>query len=214
MQMNPSEIDLRQRARTQALLQAQLGETTSVGPALDATLATDQLQRFVDACVQRHYGQIWTAQQAQWWAHCQRVLVDNFGAQPQIPLQADPVLLPLGAASGPLSYDLVALLRPMHEAWDEAQELDWAVRYWEQARRTALPVPLDFGEFWQQLEWTGLQRHLSLLGALCGNTTVEPAELPLLMAHAIKVATRYKQLSPLAQLLGELRGGLLQAGFR
>lgn len=214
MQMNPSEIDLRQRARTQALLQAQLGAATSTGPALDAALAAKHLQRFVDACVQRHYGQIWTAQQADWWAHCQRVLIDNCGAQPQIPLQSDPVLLPQGAASGPLSYDLAALLRPMDEAWDEAEELDWAVRYWEQARKTALPVPADFGEFWQQLEWTGLQRHLSLLGALCDNSAEEPAELPLLMAQAIKVATRYKQLSPLAQLLGELRGSLLQTGFR
>ena len=92
-------------------------------------------------------------------------------------------------------------------------ELDWAVRYWEQARRAGMAVNADFGEFWQQLEWTGLLRHLSLLGVLCGRFA-EPPELPLLLAQAIKVATRYKQLSPLAQLLGDLQGGLVQTGFR
>ncbi|MBC8082050.1 MAG: NAD(P)/FAD-dependent oxidoreductase, partial [Hymenobacter sp.] len=75
---------------------------------------------------QRHFGQTWNAQQADWWAHSQRVLIDNFGAQPQIPLQADAVLLPEGAASGPLSYDLAALLRPMDEAISTAGGIAFA----------------------------------------------------------------------------------------
>ena len=29
-------------------------------------------------------------------------------------------------------------------SWDEEQELDWAVRYWQQARAAGLPVDADF----------------------------------------------------------------------
>jgi len=211
--MTLSEIDARMRAATQALLTEQLQAAAPIGPALDASLATPQLQAFVEVCVQRHFGRIWADQQQAWWLHSQGVLIANLAEQAQLPLRPDADLWPDGAGSGPLTHDLVALLRPAHEAWDEALELDWAVRYWEQARTAGLPVNADFGEFWQQLEWTGLLRHLSLLGVLCGRAA-EPPELPLLMAQAIKVATRYKQLSPLAQLLGDLQGGLVQTGFR
>ena len=211
--MTLSEIDGRMRAATLALLNEQLQPAAPVGPALDATLAAAKLQRFVDVCVQRHFGRSWVDQQQGWWTHSRDVLLDNLAEQAQLPLRPDADLWPDGARSGPLTHDLAALLRPTHEAWAEDMELDWAVRYWEQARKAGLPVNADFGEFWQQLEWTGLLRHLSLLGVLC-ERDAEPAELPLLMAQAIKVATRYKQLSPLAQLLGDLRGGLVQTGFR
>jgi len=211
--MTLSEIEVRMRAATQALLNEQLQAAAHVGPALDASLAATKLQAFNDACVQRHFGRTWVDQPQAWWEHSQGVLIANLVEQAQLPLRPDADLWPTGARSGPLTHDLAALLRPAHEAWDEALELDWAVRYWEQARKAGLPVNADFGEFWQQLEWTGLLRHLSLLGVLCARSA-EPAELPLLLAQAIKVATRYKPLSPLAQLLGDLQGGLVQTGFR
>lgn len=210
--MTELATDLRMRAATQALLAEQLQAAAHDGPALDAKLAAVQMQTFLDACVQRHFGRIWVDQQQAWWLHSQSVLIGNLAGQAQLPLRPDADLWPDGASHGPLTHDLAALLRPAHEAWDEALELDWAVRYWEHARKAGLPVNADFGEFWQQLEWTGLLRHLSLLGVLCGRTA-EPPELPLLMAQAIKVSARYKQLSPLAQLLGELKGGLVQTGF-
>ena len=45
------------------------------------------------------------------------------------------------AVRGPISYDVASLLRDAFISWDEAQEIDWAVRYWEAARRASLPVP-------------------------------------------------------------------------
>ena len=40
----------------------------------------------------------------------------------------------------------------------------WAVRYWERARKAALPVDADFGVFWRDFEWMGVQRQLKVLG--------------------------------------------------
>ena len=68
---------------------------------------------------------------------------------------------------GPITYDVASMLRDAFISWDEEQELDWAVRYWQQARAAGLPVDADFGEFWRQLEWMGLQRHLKVLGIFC-----------------------------------------------
>ncbi|MFN7369188.1 MAG: aminoglycoside phosphotransferase, partial [Burkholderiales bacterium] len=55
-------------------------------------------------------------------------------------------------------------LRDAYIQWEEEQQIDWLVRYWEQARHTRLPVNPDFAEFYRDFEWMGLQRHLKVLG--------------------------------------------------
>ncbi len=44
------------------------------------------------------------------------------------------------AVRGPIGYDVASLLRDAFISWDEEQEIDWAVRYWEAARKAGLPV--------------------------------------------------------------------------
>ena len=39
------------------------------------------------------------------------------------------------AVYGPITYDLVSLLKDAYVAWDEERVLDWVIRYWEQARK-------------------------------------------------------------------------------
>ena len=68
------------------------------------------------------------------------------------------------AVYGPVTYDLVSLLRDAYVEWDEERQLDWAVRYWERARKAVLPVAADFGAFWRDFEWMGVQRQLKVLG--------------------------------------------------
>jgi aminoglycoside phosphotransferase (APT) family kinase protein len=45
------------------------------------------------------------------------------------------------AVYGPITYDLVSLYRDAYIQWDEEQELDYVIRFWEAARRAGLPVP-------------------------------------------------------------------------
>ncbi len=146
-------------------------------------------------------GRSWDARQQGWWAHSVTVLVNNALAQPQVATRAGRL--------GPATLDLAVLLRGTGQAFEEEVELDAAIRWWEQARKSALPCFADwgedFGQLWQQLEWTGLLQHLTLLG--------QAGEHELLMAHAVKVSTRYMQLSPLAALLQEMQGGLTETVF-
>ena len=44
----------------------------------------------------------------------------------------------------------VSLFRDAFISWEEEQELDWVVRYWEKARAVGLPVREDFGDFWRE----------------------------------------------------------------
>ena len=133
--------------------------------------------------------------------HSRNLMVD-----PQRP-QAQVGLLDFqDAVWGPVTYDLVSLLRDAYVSLEEATQIDYAVRYWEGARRLGLPVQGDFGAFWRDFEWMGLQRHLKVLGifarlALRDGKTQYLGDIPRVWAHAHRVAARYQGLGPLARCL-------------
>ncbi len=207
-----------------ALVQWQSRADASGLPPYDDALLRRELALFPDWCVAREHGVDWSAdQQRQWQATCD-LLVASALAQPVVAVHRDymprnlmlaqpnPGILDFqDAVRGPISYDVASLLRDAFISWEEAQEIDWAVRYWEAARRASLPVPDDFGEFWRQLEWMGLQRHLKVLGIFCrlkhrDGKPKYSQDLPRFFAYAHKVATRYNGLGPLARLLEPLMG--------
>jgi aminoglycoside/choline kinase family phosphotransferase len=126
------------------------------------------------------------------------------------------------AVCGPLTYDLVSLLRDAYVIWDEDIQLDYAVRYWQRARQSGLNVPEDFGEFWRQFEWMGLQRHLKVLGifarlALRDGKRQYLDDVPRVWTFAHRVASRYQGLGPLAHLLEKAEaahgGAQTQVGY-
>ena len=113
------------------------------------------------------------------------------------------------AVTGPITYDMICLVRDAFLSWDEQRVLDWSVRYWEKAKKAGLPVDADFGEFFRALEWMGLQRHLKVMGIFARLTYRDGkpkyvADTPRFVGYARAVATRYAPLAPLARLLDEL----------
>jgi N-acetylmuramate 1-kinase len=113
------------------------------------------------------------------------------------------------AVSGPVTYDLASLLRDAYIAWDETQQIDWAARYWERARDCQLPVSEDFGAFWRDFEWMGVQRQLKVLGIFArlahrDGKTGYIADMPRVMTYLRGACTRYRALEPLLRLLDEL----------
>lgn len=195
-------------------------------PAYDDELLRRELALFPEWCVQREYGVTWDADQQATWARTCDLLVASALAQPTVAVHRDymprnlmvcdgesgPGILDFqDAVRGPISYDVASMLRDAFISWDEEQELDFAIRYWEQARKAQLPVPDDFGDFWKPLEWMGLQRHLKVLGIFCrlkhrDGKPAYSADLPRFFTYAHKVATRYEGLGPLARLIEPLMG--------
>ncbi len=122
------------------------------------------------------------------------------------------------AVRGPLSYDLVSLLRDAYIDWPEEQQIDWAVRYWEAARAAGLPVPADFGDFYRDFEWMGLQRQLKVLGIFArlhhrDGKAQYLADLPRVWDYARAVSARYAALAPLARLFDRLQGVRAQVAY-
>ena len=113
------------------------------------------------------------------------------------------------ALRGPITYDIVSLLRDAYLDWPEEQVLDWSIRHWEAARAAGLPVRADFGEHYRDFEWMGVQRHLKVLGifARLSHRDGKHAyldDLPRVRDYLVKAARRYRELAPLARLLETL----------
>ncbi|MFM0718721.1 phosphotransferase [Paraburkholderia strydomiana] len=122
------------------------------------------------------------------------------------------------AVFGPITYDVASLLRDAFIGWDEEFELDCFVYYWERAKKAGLPVDADFGEFYRQIEWMGLQRHIKVLGLFCRINYRDGKphymkDLPRFIGYARKVAERYAPLRPFAKLLDELEGRANEVGY-
>jgi aminoglycoside/choline kinase family phosphotransferase len=220
----PPQADRLMRDALQALVRWQTEIDASSLPPYDDALLRRELALFPDWCVTREFGVTWSdAQHAQWQKVCD-MLVASALAQPQVAVHRDwmprnlmvaepnPGILDFqDAVRGPITYDLASLLRDAFISWDEEREIDWAARWWDDARRAALPVGDDFGAFWKQLEWMGLQRHLKVLGIFCRlkHRDGKPhyaADLPRFFAYATHVARRYRELAPLLPLIEPLSG--------
>jgi aminoglycoside/choline kinase family phosphotransferase len=220
------------RDAIRALVQWQTRADASGLPPYDDALLRRELQLFPDWCVTRECGVTWTAEEQQTWAAACDALVASALAQPTVAVHRDfmprnlmvtaennPGILDFqDAVRGPISYDLASLLRDAFISWDEELEIDWAVRYWQAARKAGLELPDDFGEFWRQVEWMGLQRHLKVLGIFCRlkHRDAKPnysTDLPRFFNYAHKVASRYNALRPLSRLLEPLMGAERIEGF-
>ena len=228
---SPAQADRLMRDAIAALVQWQAQVPGDALPPYDEAMLRRELQLFPDWCVAREHGVTWGEREDKTWQRVSDALVGAALAQPRVAVHRDwmprnlmvsdpnPAILDFqDAAHGPIAYDVASLLRDAFWSWDEEREIDWAARYWEQARRAALPVGADFGAFWRDLEWIGLQRHLKVLGIFCRlkHRDGKPhyaADLPRFFAYATKVATRYRELEPLLSLIEPLSGMKAAVGF-
>ena len=227
-----ARADALMRDAIAALLAWQLGIPATTLPDYDDALLRRELALFPEWCVERECGVRWSAAESAIWADACDRLVASALAVPRVAVHRDwmprnlmvsepnPGILDFqDAVAGPIVYDVASLLRDAFISWDEEQELDWAVRYWQAARKAGLPVDTDFGEFWRALEWMGLQRHLKVLGIFSrlkhrDGKPAYSADLPRFFAYAHKVAARYSTLRPLSRLLEPLMGATRVEVFR
>ncbi len=122
------------------------------------------------------------------------------------------------ALVGPISYDLASLVMDARTTWEEPQQLDWAIRYWEAARDAKLAVPSDFSDFHRSYEWMSLQRNLRILGVFSRLSYRDGKHhyldhIPRVNAYVRQVAGRYNAFRPLLRLLDKIENRQVTTGY-
>jgi aminoglycoside/choline kinase family phosphotransferase len=110
------------------------------------------------------------------------------------------------AVLGPMTYDLVSLLKDAYIELAEEDEIDLAINFWEKAVEKNLLQKGDFSDFFMQYELMGVQRHLKVLGIFSRlsirdhkNNYLE--DIPLVEKYLLKASERYQFLLPLKKIL-------------
>ena len=221
-ELNPSNAARLFSDAIDALLRWQLATQPGALPPYDEALLRREMNLFPEWYVGKHLQKTLSGSQGDALENIFRLLVESALAQPVVYVHRDymprnlmvcepnPGVLDFqDAVIGPITYDVVSLMRDAFLSWEEERVLDWTARYWEKAKRARLPVAADFAEFWRAFEWMGLQRHLKVLGifARINYRDGKPkylADTPRFLGYARSVSKRYRELWPLARLLEEL----------
>ncbi len=147
------------------------------------------------------------------------LLITNAMAQPQVCVHRDyhsrnlmvcgesspGVLDYQDAVMGPVSYDLVSLLRDCYIDWPEAQTYGWVNQYYQRAFAAGLLL-CDEPQFIEWFDLMGMQRHLKAIGifARLNYRDGKPnylEDIPRTFNYLLKMAEKYPQFSEMASVL-------------
>jgi aminoglycoside/choline kinase family phosphotransferase len=219
-------------AATDALIKIQLASKENELPPYDEALLRRELNLFPEWYIAKHLGVTLSEKQSAKLEECfQRILRNNL-AQPRVYVHRDyhsrnlmvvpennPGVLDFqDAVYGPITYDLASLFKDAYIKWEEEDIMDWLIRYWEKARKSALPVREDFGEFYRDYEMMGVQRHIKVLGIFArlyhrDGKDGYLKDMPLVFEYLHRACARYIDLKPLQVLLEELHPQVIQEGY-
>jgi N-acetylmuramate 1-kinase len=206
----------------EALLKWQLASREGILPPYDEALLRRECDLFPEWYIGRHLGLNLSTSQSGVLSDMIGLVVARALVQPSVYVHRDymprnlmvsdpnPGVIDFqDAVHGPITYDVVSLTRDAFVSWEEERVIDWSARYWERAKRGGLPVHQDFGEFYRDFEWMGLQRHLKVLGIFARIHYRDGKggyldDTPRFLRYARAVAGRYGELAPLARILDRL----------
>ncbi|RZM00277.1 MAG: aminoglycoside phosphotransferase [Variovorax sp.] len=219
------------------LIRWQLASKPGVLPPYDRALLERELALFPEWYIGRHRGVAIEGRLQERLERSFRLIVENNLSVPAVHVHRDfmPRNLMLAddpdvvrgrlgvldfqdAVHGPITYDIASLMRDAFLTWDEDFVIDVTVRYWQAARKAGLPVDADFGTFYRNVEWMGLQRHLKVAGIFARLTLRDGkpkylADAPRFIAYIRATASRYMELTPLLRVIDEVEGTQALSGF-
>lgn len=114
------------------------------------------------------------------------------------------------AVLGPVTYDLMSLLRDIYVVWSEEQILKWIRLYLTKAHQAGLDLGCDEKEFAQWFDLMGIQRHLKVAGIFSRLYYRDGKEqflqdIPTALQYIENVSKKYQELKQLHELITSLK---------
>ncbi|MDP3876267.1 MAG: phosphotransferase [Methylobacter sp.] len=111
------------------------------------------------------------------------------------------------AVIGPITYDLVSLLRDCYIAWPEQQVKQWLLSYFDHLQQAGL-IDCSPEQFKRWFDLMGLQRHLKAIGIfsrlhLRDHKSTYLADIPRTLNYVTDVCASYPELAEFNRFLQE-----------
>jgi aminoglycoside/choline kinase family phosphotransferase len=190
-------------------------------PVYDEALLRREMALFHDWYLDVHRQRRLSDQEHTQWAALCDALVANALSQPRCfvhrdyhsrnlmwhPEQALGVLDFQDAVYGPVTYDLVSLLRDCYVSWPPERLAAWMAYYQEQAAAAGLTLPPS-AEFQRAFDWMGVQRHLKAVGIFARLNHRDGKanylnDIPRTLTYLHEVSAQYPALAFLNELVAE-----------
>lgn len=211
-----------------ALLTLQaLGPGADLLPPYDRALLLSEMQLFYDWYLGTHKNLNVSEDEQAALSTVFDLLADEALAQPKVAVHRDyhsrnlmvtetnnPGILDFqDAVFGPVTYDLVSLLRDCYVAWPRTRVEDWALGYLELALQSGVLNKDQLSDERQFMRWfdlMGVQRHLKASGifARLNHRDGKPGyldDIPRTLDYVLAVATHYDDLMPLSAVIERVK---------
>jgi aminoglycoside/choline kinase family phosphotransferase len=191
-------------------------------PVYDGPFLRREMDIFREWLLDKHLGLALSAQEAAMLDGAFDCLVANALEQPQVCVHRDfhsrnlmvvpthnPGVLDFqDAVVGPVTYDLVSLLRDCYIAWPRARVEEWAAGYFALAVQSGVLEQGHEGRFLRWFDLMGMQRHLKASGifARLHRRDGKPgylADIPRTLGYVVEVAAGYPDLRDLGRFVQE-----------
>ena len=191
-------------------------------PPYDERLLRFEMSLFTDWLLGRHLGLELSQAESAMLAAAFDALVAGALEQPRVFVHRDyhsrnlmvcaaanPGILDFqDAMHGPLTYDIVSLLRDCYVSWPQEQVVRWALEFRRQLLAEGLPAADGEAQFLRWLDLMGMQRHLKASGIFArlwhrdGKPGYLP-DVPRTLGYIVDACARHAEFAALGSLVAE-----------
>lgn len=215
--LSKRRVDVLYRQAIDLILDAQTRcqPDTLVLPAYSAELLDQELSYFETWYINKHLGKKLTDDQSVLLQETYKILIDSALEQPMRFVHRDYhsrnlLLVPdnkmiiidfQDAVFGPITYDIVSLLRDCYISWPRDQVLGWLQQYYDQLIGRELMTGVAWSQFVRWFDWMGLQRHLKVMGVFSrlryrDDKHEHFTHMPRIAKYILDVCGEYTELTP------------------
>jgi len=204
-----------------ALLRLQSAAPVAGLPAYDHAMLLREMQLFRDWLLSEHLAVSLDPGEQGVLETAFDCLIENALAQPLVCVHRDfhsrnLMLVDVGnpgvidfqdAVAGPISYDLVSLLRDCYVRWPTGRVDRWVADYYRAARSAALLEATDESTFREWFDLMGVQRHLKAAGIFArlnhrDGKSGYLADIPRTLGYIVEVGRRVPSMQDLGEFVG------------
>lgn len=221
-EVNESNADQLYMDAMQALLVLQSQSNLSL-PAYDAVLLNQEMNLFIDWFLVKHKQLELSQPETEMLKKAFAFLVESALAQPQVSVHRDyhsrnlmvtsaqnPGVLDFqDAVIGPITYDLVSLLRDCYVTWPAEKVAQWLKHYHELAIDKGLLQQTSHQQLEVWFDLMGLQRHLKAIGIFSRLNYRDGKagylnDIPRTLSYVTMVSEKYPELQEFNRFASEL----------
>ena len=225
--LDASNADSLYRGALEKLIRIQTRACPHGLPDYDTDFFYREMELFIDWFLARHLGIELNSADREIFEEAFTLLIDEALSQPRCFVhrdyhsrnlmflsQADPGILDFqDAVYGPVTYDVVSLLRDVYKTWPPAKIRMWALFYFDSALEQRVFQNISDKQFLRWFDLMGVQRHLKIPGIFSRlyYRDGKPGYLkyiPAALEYLSHVTEKHPELERLHRLLEDMQLGL------